>query len=437
MFRLDVLFFLNSQIFATMLSFGSGAVDAEGNLRKEYVFATGIGANAIAAQDDDGESDTESSSASDSGSVDSVDLPAPSDSAYQSPAGPYTRQAGTAAPAAPAAVSALSPVVAAWFDKIKSGPLGLDAASVVFDKADALGAGHFGTVAAARFKRGGGAAVRVAVKTLKSAVQLATQQDRDEFAVRQADFVHELKIMKRLGKHCAADALVTRLLGVFESAGVLNAVLDFALVGSLDTLVLKSKRAPGAAELSEHDKFNVAYQLARGLAACHAARIIHNDVATRNALAYFDPAAMEKGLVVKICDFGLSLKLPAGKKLVTGDSKRPCPWRWSPIESLLFDPRCYLEISDVYMFACTVFEIFEGEVPHRDLADDESAKYVQEMLHNGRSVGVPAAVEKAGLGALMKRAQANGPLEKGKELQSVVAMRPQLSEIVTALSKWA
>ena len=234
-------------------------------------------------------------------------------------------------------------------------------------------------------------------------MQLATQQDRDEFAAKQADFVHELKIMKHLTKHCPADALVTRLLGVFEINGVLNAVLDFALVGSLDTLVLKDKRTAGAAELSEHDKFNVAYQLACGLAACHAARIVHNDVATRNALAYFSPDAMDKGLIVKICDFGLSLKLPPGKKWATGDSSRPVPWKWAPIESLLFNPRFFWPPSDVYMLGCTIHEIFTGDTPFADLGDDQSGVGIG-ALRDGRTVPVPAAVEKAGLGALMKRA---------------------------------
>jgi serine/threonine protein kinase len=327
----------------------------------------------------------------------------------------------------------LEGAVKAWFDARSSdASLKIDPAAIQFEKQPNLGAGQFGTVSAAKMKRDG-KDVRVAVKMLKSTAHAGSDADKVAFKAAQLEFLGEIKIMRRISKknpeHC------TKLLGVYASNGVLHAVLDFALVGSLDKFLRPDHTK--ATMLTDKDKGNILYQVARGLVEVHAVNVLHLDLAGRNCLAYFSPTEMEKGLQIKICDFGLAIKVPKGQPGVQLPP-RCKPARTSPPEVW----RDYATFkSDIYMFGCLIWEVLTDTDPHPNVPGNLNAliKLTNDVRDGKAPITPPPPVVNAGLGDLLKRCVNVGggiPTVTADNMRNCIANRPTAKQVVQALEKF-
>ncbi|CAN0093898.1 unnamed protein product [Pylaiella littoralis] len=130
-----------------------------------------------------------------------------------------------------------------------------------------------------------------------------------------------------------------------------------------------------------------ARDIARGLANSHAAGVLHNDVASRNALL----SARGPGGRGLLCDFGLSRFMPeeGGEKAFLIDaegSEDLWPVQRMPPEALAHPYPLTLE-SDAWMYGLFLYEVFEGRPPWAGIAKSE----VKRLVLEGRKL--PAAPE--------------------------------------------
>jgi serine/threonine protein kinase len=376
-----------------------------------------------AAVEDDGSYDEDQSFSSDEGASDTP--PASDDEGGGRSDSPPPPAAAT-----PAVELKLPENIMKRWEKILVKTKTVNASDIVYDSdAAPLGAGAFGQVRAARFK---GKNNRVAVKTM---LQAADEKALD-------DFTYELRIMASLAKKNPKGRHTTRLVGAFALNGVLHAVLEFALVGSLDTIVIDSKRSAGAAELSAAEKANYAFQIACGLKEIHDARIVHRDLASRNVLAFFTPDTMETQL--KICDFGLALKLNKVTKNMSAvlndfvklDANAPRPVCWTAPEAFAgWHGRC----SDIWSFGCVLFELFSGKFPFNgDHAALDVKALVAGKLNPITAAGMPAQAKEVGLDGLITRCFQFGGVAPppGKTDLRQITRRPTVDDIIQELAKF-
>eukprot|EP00903_Cladosiphon_okamuranus_P017426 g16050.t1 len=213
---------------------------------------------------------------------------------------------------------------------------------------------------------------------------------------------HEATILSLLGHH----PNVVELYGVSQQGGGgsdegMHVVTKLEQGGSIeDALGLKRKsngtngggrfavnggsngygRAHGHGYGSEFDgrtRAAWARDIARGLANSHAADVLHNDIASRNALLS-NRSPESRALV---CDFGLS------KFLREGLQKAHCidpqvvherwPLRQMPCESLA-PPYSLTAKSDSWMYGIFLYEVFAGERPWAGIDTEEVKRLVLE-----------------------------------------------------------
>ena len=228
-----------------------------------------------------------------------------------------------------------------------------------------LGSGEFGLVelmAAAPGMFGvGQPAQQVAVKVLSGTG-----------AGLQDAFMQEARLMCK----CRHPALVS-ILGVCIEAQPQYMVLEYLPGGSLEDWMHQHH-----ARVQLQHQAVILYQVAIGMAKLGALGIVHRDLAARNVL-------VGSGLVVKICDFGLSREgkpsrggaeggAPAAEeayyRLQSKDT--PLPLRWLAPEVLLNGMR-FSAHTDVYSFGIVLWETFSlhgnEEKPFLALSNQEVA----------------------------------------------------------------
>eukprot|EP01122_Echinamoeba_exundans_P004384 TRINITY_DN1441_c0_g1_i3.p1 TRINITY_DN1441_c0_g1~~TRINITY_DN1441_c0_g1_i3.p1 ORF type:complete len:732 (+),score=74.76 TRINITY_DN1441_c0_g1_i3:25-2196(+) len=101
---------------------------------------------------------------------------------------------------------------------------------------------------------------------------------------------------------------------------------------------------------------NYALQIAAGMSHLEAEGVCHRDLACRNVLV--DDAG-----TIKISDFGLSRKTE-GPEAAGATQSNIGPIRWMAPENFL---RVYSSKSDVWSYACTIYELVTGKPPHMQL----------------------------------------------------------------------
>ncbi|KAI1708951.1 protein tyrosine kinase domain-containing protein [Ditylenchus destructor] len=199
-----------------------------------------------------------------------------------------------------------------------------------------LGHGEFGEVFAGRLRLGFFRKVNVAVKTMKSDNKSLSMDERIQF-LREANIMMQLKHKN-----------VIRLYGVCAYEDPIWIVLEAAKGGSLLSRIQKKENPPSVSLLEKFSR-----EVCEGMAYLEKYKIIHCDLATRNCLVNEED-------VVKIADFGLSIKGILSKKI---HAHAKVPFKWYAPEVLI---NAVLSASnDVWSYGVTLFEIWSrGDEPY-------------------------------------------------------------------------
>lgn len=193
-----------------------------------------------------------------------------------------------------------------------------------------IGEGAFGKV-----YKGTWEGVDVALKVVK---------DIDTDAME--DIMREANLMTHLGNHLN----VVQFLGVSRDPdGQVVLVTKFYGNGSLHSLFMEKR-----VECEESDLYNIAWDIAVGLAFLHKNNVVHRDVAARNCLMGVDNR-------VVISDFGTSRLVEKGTNSNTTKTDIG-PVRWMAPESL--KNREYSPASDVWMYGVTLWELVARDIPY-------------------------------------------------------------------------
>lgn len=179
------------------------------------------------------------------------------------------------------------PVAPHWKQVLKRAKLVDEKA---FGKLDVLAEnGHFGILYTGTLD-----GTTVAIKSLKESGQLQLSD--------WVNFVAELRFSSILVKKFKADELMSvPLLAVAANSRVFGA-FEFAAGGNV-------KSAAENPATTHQQRLVIAHHIAKALQQIHSVRIVHNDVAARNALLCSSGGG--NGFVAKLCDFGLAVKVPA------------------------------------------------------------------------------------------------------------------------------
>lgn len=218
---------------------------------------------------------------------------------------------------------------------------------------DVLGAGQFGEV-----RKGALHGRRVAVKQLKAVPNRSAAQ----IAKAATDLASELAIMQSLPIH---ENIVQCHGALVDAAGAPTAiVVEYCSAGSLLSMI-------GSVlwEQWKATKTHVLLGVARGVEQLHAHNIIHRDLAARNILL----VVSGNMVVPKVTDFGMSRAVDDVEATnLTNDPIGPLCWM-APEQFLQL---AYSMHSDVYSFACVVFEVFMSAPPWKGVKPAEVVRAV-------------------------------------------------------------
>jgi TPR repeat protein len=159
---------------------------------------------------------------------------------------------------------------------------------------------------------------------------------------------------------------LVRFYGLCHDGADVLLVTELAPMGSLSDLLERLDGEEGAVMPPQH-KIAVMQQVANGMAALAAEKMIHRDLAIRNVLVCaFDVGDVSK-TVCKVSDFGLTVNgYTAAYAYADGGPK---PTRYLAPESL--EKGRYSEKSDVWAFGVLVWELVtDGKIPYYEMPDD-------------------------------------------------------------------
>ncbi|MCO5172325.1 MAG: protein kinase [Planctomycetes bacterium] len=152
-------------------------------------------------------------------------------------------------------------------------------------------------------------------------------------------FAREQRILKGI-----EDEHLVRIRDVGTLDGVPYLDMDFFAGETLDQLIARTGALP------EDRALDIAAQVARGLEALHARRIVHRDVKPENVL-------VDEGGRVRLCDFGLSKPQDDAALTHEGEILGTAVF----IAPELLRGEAPSPLSDVYALGVTLFEMLTGE----------------------------------------------------------------------------
>jgi serine/threonine-protein kinase len=207
------------------------------------------------------------------------------------------------------------------------------------------------------------------------------------------------------------------------------AIHDFGSDGADSYLVMELVEGRSVADLiavgplSVAQVVTIAAQTCDGLAAAHAAGVVHRDVKPANLIV--TPAG-----VVKICDFGIArLQHAVGQSRLTGSAVAMGSSRYMAPEQVLDQP--VDERADLYGLGCTMYAMLTGRPPFP--GDNPIAVVEQHVTQapadvRSRRSGVPADLAEL-VNALLAKVPADRPADAGTVSARLAAM---FGEIVDA-----
>ncbi|XP_069698468.1 inactive tyrosine-protein kinase 7 isoform X2 [Periplaneta americana] len=231
-----------------------------------------------------------------------------------------------------------------------------------------LGRGEFGEVFLARAKglHDGDDKEKETVVMVKSLQNTKEESALQEFK-REMDMFHKLQ-----------HPHVVKLLGLCRETDPNYMILEYSDWGDLKQFLLatrgggakdgsSSKNAAGAnsksprpPQLSVTQIIQLASQVVQGMEHLSNQRFVHRDLAARNCL-------IASNLTVKVSLSALTKD--TYNKEYCKHRNEVIPLRWMPYEAVFEDD--YSTKSDVYSFACLVWEMFyQGELPFSKMSDD-------------------------------------------------------------------
>lgn len=181
-----------------------------------------------------------------------------------------------------------------------------------------------------------------------------------------SEFFREASLMLSLKDH----PNVTKVFGMCQEAGNFSMVMEFLPNGSLDALI-----ADQGQEFTEAFIWNIARGSAAGMASLASQHIVHRDLAARNILLGSDMSP-------KVADFGYARVV--GEEAVGQTKTTVGPIRWMSPESIR--DRQFSEKSDVWSYACMLYELLAREEPFKGLQLHDVAIKIRD---HAASPGVP------------------------------------------------
>ncbi|XP_063220526.1 inactive tyrosine-protein kinase 7-like [Bacillus rossius redtenbacheri] len=186
-------------------------------------------------------------------------------------------------------------------------------------------------------------------------------QTRDDGALME--FKRELDMFHKL-----QHENIAKMLGLCREVDPHYMILEYTDWGDLKQFLLATRggkessrnKSPRPPQLSVTQITQLANQVALGMEHLSNQRFVHKDLAARNCL-------IASNLTVKVSLSALSKDTYS--KEYCKFRNHVIPLRWMPFEAVYEDE--YSTKSDVYSFACLVWEVFhQGEVPFAKMSDD-------------------------------------------------------------------
>ncbi|GMR61451.1 hypothetical protein PMAYCL1PPCAC_31646, partial [Pristionchus mayeri] len=220
-----------------------------------------------------------------------------------------------------------------------------------------IGKGHFGVVLKGTYNPPEGTPQAVACKTLSGHVTGGI-----------SEFVNEGLMMDRF-----EHPRVMTLVGIsFNEDRMPIIVTAYMENGDLAKYLRDVKNKP-----TLRDLLNFTHEIAQGMQYLHDNKFIHRDLAARNCM-------LDRGLHVKVADFGLCREATSQDEYLPIHSGREMPLRWMAPEAL--EREQFTMAGDVWAFGVVIWEVMtRGMNPYPNL----QAYVLFEFLKAGKRMGKP------------------------------------------------
>lgn len=165
------------------------------------------------------------------------------------------------------------------------------------------------------------------------------------------EFRNEAKIM-----HKCQHPNIVRFFAISVEEGKDSIIMEYLPKGSLFQNLCDSR-----IELDWNLRWNISFDIAKGLSYLHLQNIIHRDLKSMNVL-------LESNWKAKITDFGMA-KIKVATETITKEGTKVGSIRWRAPEMFRRGAK-YTTSSDIYSFGVLLWEIAARKIPYAEEASD-------------------------------------------------------------------